>query len=126
MLTRAAASRRRSCPRTLLAQLHLRPFAGEAVEVVDALVLVRPLVEPDRVAIDRQYQRNDAPEALSTFKQRRAETLAFLRGLKPEQWERGGIHPVRGRMTVTDFVGLMAWHDDNHLDQLKRALDGKA
>src|SRR6266478_5879089 len=83
-------------------------------------------VEPDRVAIDRQYQRNDAPEALSTFKQRRAETLAFLRGLKPEQWERGGIHPVRGRMTVTDFVGLMAWHDDNHLDQLKRALDGKA
>ncbi len=69
---------------------------------------------------------NDAPEALSTFKQRRAETLAFLRGLKPEQWERGGIHPVRGRMTVTDFVGLMAWHDDNHLDQLKRALDGKA
>jgi hypothetical protein len=28
-------------------------------------------------------------------------------------------------MTVTDFVGLMAWHDDNHLDQLKRALQGK-
>jgi hypothetical protein len=29
-------------------------------------------------------------------------------------------------MTVKDFVELMAWHDDNHLDQLKRALDGKA
>jgi hypothetical protein len=27
---------------------------------------------------------------------------------------------------VKDFVALMAWHDDNHLDQLKRALDGKA
>src|SRR5437016_1103983 len=40
-------------------------------------------VEPDRVAIDRQYQRNDAQEALSTFKQRRTESLAFLRGLKP-------------------------------------------
>ena len=33
---------------------------------------------------------------------------------------------TRGRMTVKDFVGLMAWHDDNHLDQLKRALEGKA
>jgi hypothetical protein len=28
-------------------------------------------------------------------------------------------------MTVGDFVALMAWHDDNHLDQLRRALDGK-
>jgi hypothetical protein len=35
------------------------------------------------------------------------------------------VHPTRGRMTVKDFVGLMAWHDDNHLDQLKRALAGK-
>jgi hypothetical protein len=26
---------------------------------------------------------------------------------------------------MKDFVGLMAWHDDNHLDQLKRALAGK-
>ena len=67
-----------------------------------------------------------ALEALSTFKQRRGETLAFLRGLRPEQWDRGGVHPVRGRMPVKDFVALMAWHDDNHLDQLKRALDGKA
>ena len=82
-------------------------------------------VEPDRWAVDRQYQRNDVQEALAAFKTRREETLRFLRGLKPEQWERGGIHATRGRMTLKDFVELMAWHDDNHLDQLKRALDGK-
>jgi hypothetical protein len=29
-------------------------------------------------------------------------------------------------MTYDDFVTLMAWHDDNHLDQLTRALDGRA
>ena len=40
-------------------------------------------------------------------------------------WERGGMHPTRGRLTMRDFAGLMAGHDDNHLDQLKRALDGK-
>jgi uncharacterized damage-inducible protein DinB len=82
-------------------------------------------VEPDRWAVDRQYQRNDVQEALAAFRTRREETLRFLRGLKPEQWERGGIHATRGRMTLKDFVELMAWHDDNHLDQLKRALDGK-
>jgi len=83
-------------------------------------------VEPDRWAIERQYARNDAQEALGAFKGRRDESLKFLHGLKPEQWQRGGIHATRGKMTVKDFVELMAWHDDNHLDQLKRALDGKA
>jgi len=81
--------------------------------------------EPDRWATERQYQRNDAGEALQAFRTRREETLRFLHGLRPEHWERGGVHSTRGRMTVTDFVGLIAWHDDNHLDQLKRALAGK-
>ncbi len=83
-------------------------------------------VEPDRWAVERQYQRNDVQEALAAFKTRREETLRFFRGLKPDQWERSGVHATRGRMTLKDFVELMAWHDDNHLDQLKRALDGKA
>ncbi len=29
-------------------------------------------------------------------------------------------------MSVDDFLSLIAWHDDNHLDQLNRALDGCA
>jgi hypothetical protein len=33
---------------------------------------------------------------------------------------------VRGRITIDGFLTLMAWHDDNHLDQLQRALDGRA
>ena len=81
--------------------------------------------EPDRWATERQYQRNDAGEALQAFRTRREETLRFLHGLRPEHWDRGGVHSTRGRMTVKDFVGLIAWHDDNHLDQLKRALTGK-
>ena len=80
---------------------------------------------PDRWAEDRQYLRNDASQALATFRIRREGLLAHLRVLTPAQWQRGGIHPVRGRMTVEDFVTVMAWHDDNHLDQLRRALDGK-
>ena len=82
--------------------------------------------EPDRWATERQYQRNDAAEALQAFRVRRDESLRFLHGLRPEHWERGGVHATRGRMTMKDFVGLMAWHDDNHLDQLRRALEGKA
>jgi uncharacterized damage-inducible protein DinB len=80
----------------------------------------------DRMAEERQYLRNDAAEALAAFRQRRQETVKFFGTLTAAQWDKGGIHPVRGRITVDGFLALMAWHDDNHLDQLKRALDGKA
>src|SRR5262249_1103187 len=75
-------------------------------------------VEPDRWASDRQYQRNDAREAIAAFRNRRDESLKFLRALRPEQMTRGGLHATRGRMTIEEFVGLIASHDDNHLDQL--------
>jgi DinB superfamily len=81
--------------------------------------------EPDRWAEERQYLVNDAGQALLAFRRRRGESLDFLRTLTPEAWKRGGVHPTRGRMTYDDFVTLMAWHDDNHLDQLTRALDGR-
>jgi len=84
-----------------------------------------PAADADRWATERQYQRNDASEALQAFRVRREETLRFLRGLRPEHWDRGGVHATRGRMTVKDFVGLMAGHDDNHLHHLTRALEGK-
>ena len=83
-------------------------------------------LDPDRWAQERQYLRNDAAEAASAFRRRRDETLAFLRKLDDAQWARGGMHVVRGRLTLDFFLGLMAWHDDNHLDQLRRALEGKA
>lgn len=77
---------------------------------------------PERWAEDRQYLRNDVGEALTAFRRRREETLAHLATLSPEQWRRGGIHPRRGRLTPADLVSDLARHDDNHLDQLRRAL----
>jgi uncharacterized damage-inducible protein DinB len=82
-------------------------------------------LDPDRWAEERQYLRNDAIQAGAAFRKRRQESLDFLRKLAPDQWKRGGIHATRGRMTFDDLLTLMAWHDDNHLDQLKRALDGR-
>jgi hypothetical protein len=79
----------------------------------------------DRWAEDRQYLRNDVQEALAALRRMRGEVLKFLRGLKPEQWERAGIHATRGRETLRDWVTLMANHDLNHLEQMKRALAGQ-
>ena len=81
-------------------------------------------LDPDRWADERQYLLNDAIQAGAAFRKRRQESLDFLRKLSPDQWKRAGIHVTRGRMTFDDLLTLMAWHDDNHLDQLKRALNG--
>jgi hypothetical protein len=43
-----------------------------------------------------------------------------------EQWQRGSIHVILGRMTFADWVALIAAHDDKHLDQLRRALEGRS
>jgi len=86
-----------------------------------------PTTNPNRWAAERQYLRNDPAQVLAAFTRRRAETLAFLRELSDEQWERAGVQmDSRGRRTLDDFLAVMAWHDPNHIDQLCRALEGRA
>jgi uncharacterized damage-inducible protein DinB len=101
---------------------------GARFEQILAMDTDPKLVGPnaERVAEERQYLRNDAGEALAAFRKRRQETLETFGKLTPAQWDKGGIHPARGRITIDGFLTLMAWHDDNHLDQLARALEGKA
>ena len=82
-------------------------------------------LDPDRWAEERQYLRNDAREALAAFHRRRTEVLALLRSLSSVEWQRGGIHLSRGRLTLGDWVASLAAHDDNHLDQLRRTLEGR-
>jgi hypothetical protein len=83
-------------------------------------------LDPDRWAEERQYLRNDAREALAALRRRRTEVLTLLRSLSPAEWQRGGIHLSRGRLPLADWAASLAGHDDNHLDQLHRALEGRA
>jgi len=83
-------------------------------------------LDPARWVEERQYRRNDTSLALAAFRRRREETLVFLRRLTPAQWQRGSIHTTLGRMTFSDWVALIAAHDDKHLNQLKRAIEGRA
>jgi DinB family protein len=80
----------------------------------------------DRFAEDRQYLRNDAVQALAEFRRRREESLALLRSLTPEQRERrlsaSDPRPHHDRRDRDDANVA----SDNHLDQLRRALEGKA
>jgi hypothetical protein len=99
----------------------------ERMRLIVAMDLPRFVAtNPDRWADERQYLTNDGILVLAAFVRRRRETLEFLRQLEPDAWERAGVHvDSRGRRTIDEFLSVMAWHDDNHLDQLRRALDGR-
>ena len=116
--------------RTMLAEhepkfLVLGEFPHDRAEwgIVDGDAM--PL-DPDRWAEERQYLRNETAGALAALRRRRDETLAFLGRLTDEQWSRGSRHVTLGRMTFADWVALVAAHDDKHLNQLRRALEGRA
>lgn len=85
-----------------------------------------PRNDPDRWARERQYLRHDAGLAVDAFRRLRGEALQLFGQLSERDWTRGGVHlDGRGRRTIDEFLTVMAWHDDNHLDQLRRALDGR-
>lgn len=85
-----------------------------------------PTTNPERWASERQYLRHDAGAAARAFGTRRRQTLEWLERIPDAAWTRAGWQmDSRGRRTVDDFVTVMAWHDENHLSQLARALDGR-
>jgi hypothetical protein len=85
-----------------------------------------PTTHPGRWAIERQYLRHDAHAAAAAFTTWRTETLARFARVPSDGWERAGYQvDSRGRRTVDDFLTVMAWHDENHLAQLARALAGR-
>ncbi|MGB1285548.1 MAG: DinB family protein [Aggregatilineales bacterium] len=51
-----------------------------------------------------------------------ARIVTLLDSLTEVQWQRTGIHPSRGTMSVEDLAAIYAWHGDNHTDQIKKTL----
>jgi hypothetical protein len=77
-----------------------------------------PAFNPDETVRQRDYQSKQINFLLITFAERRAEHLEFLRMLRPAQLARTGMHASRGQVSVADLVGMLAWHDGNHHNQI--------
>ena len=52
----------------------------------------------------------------------RRTNLRLFESLRPEEWERVGVHTERGAESVRLNVQLQAGHDRVHLDQFRRGL----
>lgn len=68
------------------------------------------------------YAHYDARTALAAFSAVRQWNLAFIKGLRPADFNKPLNHPERGDMTLEVVVETMAGHDLNHLRQVEAIL----
>lgn len=67
------------------------------------------------------YAESDPRMSAALFRALRESNLALLLSVPRRKWNSCyGIHEVRSRQTVLDFVKLEAAHDLNHLHQIER------
>ena len=79
-----------------------------------------PEIDIEDYPAERDYQSADLYNALMAFGGLRRETTHILWALAPDEWERGGLHPYRGRLTVLQVARDMNEHDLEHLWQMCR------
>jgi hypothetical protein len=78
----------------------------------------------DRWAQARESEGKSLAQLLDEFARLRSESLADLRALdlREEDFERRGLHPALGVVTLSELLATWAAHDLNHLHQISRVM----
>ena len=74
--------------------------------------------DPPAVAEARRDHLRDAAELAAEFDGLRAESVALVRGLRPADLARAGMHPHVGQLRVDELLGEWVHHDRNHIRQM--------
>jgi hypothetical protein len=75
-----------------------------------------PARDTDAWAIKRDYQNQDAAQAMLAFSTARVKTVELLRSLKDE-WKRKARHAIFGPTDLQELVKFIAEHDKLHIRQ---------
>ena len=73
--------------------------------------------EPVAMPVERANQHR-VPELIAALEQEREETLAFIRSLAPEDFDRTARQPMFGELTVLQWLRSFYRHDRMHSDQI--------
>ena len=126
--------------------LRWRPAADEwclkevAAHVRDAEALYRRQIELiahereprlpyeaiDVLPFERDYRGESLFALLSEYEEEREETMWLLRMLDESDWQRPGVHPYRGRVTIQDIARELHQHDLEHLYQARKLREALA
>jgi hypothetical protein len=77
------------------------------------------MLDNDRAAETLKYAEADPAEVAKEFKRLREDSITILRALPHSAWEKTGIHPEKGEITVEQLAVRLADHTDAHLGKIK-------
>ncbi len=77
------------------------------------------MLDNDRAAEALKYGEADPAEVAKEFKRLREDSIALLRALPHEAWQRNGLHPEKGEISVEQLAVRLADHDDAHIGRIK-------
>ncbi len=81
-----------------------------------------PMPHYDQAGYTKRFAgEDDLEQTLERFAVNRRANLRLLEQLLPEDWERTGEHPERGRERLVKTVEMLDRHDRLHLDQIRKA-----
>lgn len=79
-----------------------------------------PYEPVDVLPYERDYREERLSRLLHEWESGREETVWLLRMLDEQDWERCGVHPHRGRITLFDLAREIHEHDLEHLWQARK------
>lgn len=79
-------------------------------------------INVETLPIEHDYLGKQLADVIAARSEWRAKNLALLETLAPEQWDRAGVHPTRGPITIDAIALQFTTHDVDHLDQIVRIL----
>lgn len=79
-------------------------------------------MNPDEVAKQNQYNSKTLDAALADWTALREETYGMAKNFSEDVLHRVAIHPRYGEMVIFRMFDIMANHDLQHLEQMKRTL----
>lgn len=109
-----------------LADEEAEDFRARVRLVLEDPSLPWPPIDPEAVVVSRRYQERDPAESLRRFRDERAASLAWLRGLAAPDWNRAKSHPRAGTLHAGELLAAWLAHDARHLEQIAKRLHGLA
>lgn len=76
-------------------------------------------IDTEALAKERAYGTANADAALAEFREARLKTVALLKGLKPEQFNRTAVFEGYGAVSMRSLVHYLCSHDQQHLAGLQ-------
>jgi len=106
---------------------HVRDVERGVLRQIEPMLAQRdpeiPSVDFDDIPFREDYEHADDEELLDEFHYLRQRLAYALWDTDERQWERGGIHPYRGRVTILQLAREVYQHDLEHLWQSQRMIE---